>query len=215
MDLNLIGSRIKEARLDNGMTLEDVAVALGLARSTVQRYEAGLINRPKLPVIDKMAEVLKVSPVWLMGKDVPKHPSPPMQKFPELTEIGKVTFPLFSGIACGEPLPMDERIETYVSATTDIQADFVLRAVGESMEPGIQDGDLVFIRSQPTVDNGQVAAVAIGDNATLKRIFWYPDRKILLLRADNPQFQELIYQNDELEQVRILGKAIALQRDVT
>ena len=215
MDLNLIGSRIKEARLDNGMTLEDVAVALGLARSTVQRYEAGLINRPKLPVIDKMAEVLKVSPVWLMGKDVPKHPSPPVQKFPELTEIGKATFPLFSGIACGEPLPMDERIETYVSATTDIRADFVLRAVGESMEPGIQDGDLVFIRSQPTVDNGQVAAVAIGDNATLKRIFWYPDRKILLLRADNPQFQELIYQNDELEQVRVLGKAIALQRDVT
>ena len=214
MDMKLIGERINEARMEKGVTLQEISDELGLTKSTIQRYEAGAFQRMKLPILEALANYLEVDPVWLMGKDVPKHSSPPVQKFPELMEIGKATFPLFSGIACGEPLPMDERIETYVSATTDIRADFVLRAVGESMEPGIQDGDLVFIRSQPTVDNGQVAAVAIGENATLKRIFWYPDRKILLLRADNPLFQELIYQNDELEQVRILGKAIALQRDV-
>lgn len=215
MDLKLIGTRIKEARTDNDMTLEDVAVKAGLARSTVQRYEAGLIQRPKLPVIDKLAVILNVNPVWLMGKDVPKHPEPDKKTYPNLMEIGKATFPLFSGIACGEPLPMDERIETYVSATTGIRADFVLRAVGTSMEPGIQDGDLVFIRSQPMVENGQVAAVAVDDSATLKRVFWYPERRILILKADNPKFGELIYQNEELEQVRVLGLAVAFQRDVT
>ena len=206
-----VGQRIRARRLELELTVDEVAEAIGKNRATVYRYESGEIEGMPIAVLEELAKALQTTPGDLLSAsdaDVFEH-------FPNLTRIGKATFPLFSGIACGEPLPMDERIETYVSATTDIQADFVLRAVGESMEPGIQDGDLVFIRSQPTVDNGQVAAVAIGDNATLKRIFWYPDRKILLLRADNPQFQELIYQNDELEQVRILGKAIALQRDVT
>ena len=169
----------------------------------------------KLPVLEAIANFLSVNPVWLMGEDVSKNNYVEKKDYPNLIEIGKATFPLFSGIACGEPILMDEQIETYVAATTDIKADFVLRAVGTSMEPGIQDGDLVFIRSQPTVENGQIAAVAVDDGATLKRVFWYQERKLLILKADNPTFGELIYQNEELDQVRVLGLAVAFQRDVT
>lgn len=215
MDLKLMGERIKEARLEKNLTLSDISEKVSLAKSTVQRYEAGVINRPKVPVIHSISKVLGVNPVWLMGEDVPKYLSPPAKVYPEVMEIGKARFPLFSGIACGEPLLMDERIETYVAATTGIKADFVLRAVGTSMEPGIRDGDLVFIRSQPKVENGQIAAVAVEDSATLKRVFWYPEKKLLVLKADNPTFGELIYQDEEFKQVRVLGLAVAFQRDVT
>jgi len=214
MNMKLIGERIKEARIDNALTLQDISNELGLTKSTIQRYEAGTFQTMKLPVLEAIANLLKVNPVWLMGEDVPKHPSPPKKSYPNLVEIGKATFPLFSGIACGEPLPMDERIETYISATTSIRADFVLRAIGSSMEPGIHDGDLVFIRSQPEVENGQIAAVAIGDEATLKRVYWYQDKELMILRPDNPKYLEKVFSNSELETVRILGKAVALQRDV-
>lgn len=215
MDMKLIGERINEARLEKGMTLQEVSEELGLTKSTIQRYEAGTFKRMKLPILEALANLLNVNPVWLMGKDVPKHGPVPVQTFPNLLQIGTATFPLYTGIACGEPLLMDERIETYVAATTGIKADFVLRAVGSSMEPGIRDGDLVFIRSQPQVENGQIAAVAVEDGATLKRVFWYPEKKLLILKADNPTFGELIYQDEEFKQVRVLGLAVAFQRDVT
>lgn len=215
MDMQKIGWRIKKARADKGLTLQDVSDELGLTKSTIQRYEAGAFQSMKLPVLEALANLLNVNPAWLMGKDVPQYLASKTKRYSNLFEIGKTTFPLFSGVSCGEPLPMDERIETYVSTTTRIRADFVLRAVGESMEPGIQSGDLVFIRSQPSVENGQIAAVAIGDDATLKRVFWYPDKGLLILKADNPTYQELIYQQDELEQIHVLGLAVAFQRDVT
>ena len=214
MNTELMGSRIKETRLERGLTLEDISSELGLAKSTIQRYEAGSIIRPKLPVVEAIAKCLNVNPVWLMGGNVQKVIAIPTKSYPQLLEIGKKRFPLFSGIACGEPLPMDETIETYVSSTTDLKADFVIRAVGESMQPGIHDGDLVFIRSQPMVENGEIAAVAIGDEATLKRVYWYASESIVVLRPDNPNFKELVYKGPDLEEVHILGKAIAYQRDV-
>jgi len=214
MGIELLGRRLKEARSDRDKTLDDIAQNIGVARSTVQRYEAGLISRPKLPVVDAMAAYLGVNRDWLLGEDAPKH-SIPVGNYSGISGIGVKTFPLLGGIACGEPMLMEETIQCYVSVTTDLRADFVLRAVGASMEPGIHDGDLVFVKSQPTVNNGQIAAVAIGEEATLKRVYWYQDTKTLILRADNPKVPEMIYGPNTFEEVRILGRAVALQRDVT
>ena len=102
--------------------------------------------------------------------------------------------------------------ELSTHAMEDIDADFCLRAKGESMIGArILDGDLVFIRSQSQVDNGEIAAVLIGDEATLKRIYYYPQQNRLMLNAENPAFAPLIYIGDELEQIKILGKAVAFQ----
>lgn len=212
-DTKTFGTRLKEARSDKGLTQEDVGSKFGLTKSSIQRYEAGIMA-PKLPVAKAIAELLDVNPQWLLGEDVPKHIEPKPRKLSNILEIGKRTFPLFSGIACGEPIEMNGEIETYVSATTELEADFVLRAIGVSMEPGILEGDLVFIRSQPTVENGQVAAVAIGECATLKRVYWYPEIHTLILRADNPAVKEMVFR-EETNEIRILGRAVALQRDVT
>ena len=78
----------------------------------------------------------------------------------------------------------------------------------------INDGDLVFIHQQPVVENGDIAAVAIGDDATLKRIYYYQDKSLMILKAENPKYEDMIYSGEELEDVRILGKAVAFQSDV-
>ena len=118
-------------------------------------------------------------------------------------------------IACGEPRFASEDRESYIEASTDIQADFCLKAKGDSMiNARIQDGDIVFIREQPSVYNGEIAAVVIDDEATLKRVFYYPEKDLFILKAENPKYDDLVYSKSELDNIRILGKAIAFQSDV-
>ncbi len=126
-------------------------------------------------------------------------------------------FPLVGKIACGKPKYANEDRESYVMAGTDIKADFCLKASGDSMVGArILDGDIVFIRKQDTVENGEIAAVVVNNEseATLKRLFYYQEKGLLILKAENPAFEDLIFQNEELNEVHILGKAVAFQSDV-
>lgn len=126
-------------------------------------------------------------------------------------------FPMLGEIACGVPKYTNEDRESYVMAGTNIQADFCLRASGDSMVGArILDGDIVFIRKQDIVENGEIAAVVVNNDseATLKRFFYYKERATLILKAENPKYEDLIFQNDELNQVYVLGKAISFQSDV-
>lgn len=105
--------------------------------------------------------------------------------------------------------------ESYVIAGTDINADFCLRAHGDSMVGArILDGDIVFIKKADIVNNGEIAAIIIGDEATLKRVYYYPEKGTLVLRAENPKYEPLVYASEELNEIHILGKAIAFQGDV-
>lgn len=118
-------------------------------------------------------------------------------------------FPLLGEIACGKPVFADEERESYVMADMDIRADFCLRAKGDSMIGArIYDGDIVFIREMPIVENGEIAAVIIDDEATLKRVYYYPSQGKLVLTPENPAYEPLVYVGDELNQIRILGKAV-------
>ena len=129
--------------------------------------------------------------------------------------IKKQKIRLLGEIACGEPIFCDEDRESYVEVGTDIRADFCLRAKGDSMiNARIMDGDIVFIREQPMVDNGEIAAVIIDDEATLKRVYYYKEKNKLVLQAENPKYEPLVYVNEELDTIRILGKAVAFQSDL-
>lgn len=121
-------------------------------------------------------------------------------------------FPMLGEIACGEPIFADENKESYIEAGTDIHADFCLKAKGDSMiNARILDGDIVFIKKQSMVDNGEIAAVIIENEATLKRVYYYPDKNKLILNPENPQYEPLVYIGEELNEIRILGKAVAFQ----
>ncbi len=120
--------------------------------------------------------------------------------------------PLLGEIACGAPSLAEGGEESMMEIRTNVKADFCLRAKGDSMTGArIHDGDLVLVREQPMVENGEIAAVVIRDEATLKRVYYYPEKRRLILYPDNPSYMPLVFSGDEIGEVRILGKAVALQ----
>jgi len=123
--------------------------------------------------------------------------------------------PMLGEISCGEPIYIISEHDNYVAANSDLGADFCLRAHGDSMVGArIYDGDIVFIRRQDYVENGEIAAVAIDDEATLKRVYYYPDESKIILMPENPKYAPIVYINEELQSVKILGKAVAFQSTV-
>ena len=135
--------------------------------------------------------------------------------FDNLFPIELKKYRLLGEIACGEPIFCNEDRESYIMSGTQIDADFCLRCKGDSMiNARIYDGDIVFIREQSQVENGDIAAVIIDDEATLKRVYYYPEQNIVILKPENPKYADIILQNKTLNTVRILGKAIAFQSDV-
>ena len=218
MDRKIIGERLKYARDElRGMSLQDVAEASGVARSTVQRYETAKIQNIKLPVVESFAIVLNVNPAWLIGKSDDMEISSTnfidTSLFPNIFPLPKTKkVPLLGTIACGEPILATENIESYVDMDSDVHADFALRCQGDSMvNARIMDGDIVFIRKQDKVENGEIAAVLMDDcsesQATLKRVYISDDK--IRLCAENPNYQDMIFFEEDMNKVRIIGKAIA------
>ena len=212
-----MAKRIKDLRTSQGMTLEQVAEKVGVGKSTVRKWETGLIANMRRDKIAALSDALNTSPMYVMGWSDEINPAPALDlsKFDNIYPVKLKKFPLLGEIACGKPIFANEDRESYILAGSDIHADFCLRAKGDSMiNARILDGDIVFIRKQDMVDNGEIAAVAIGDDVTLKRVVYYPEQNLLILKAENSKYQDMIYAQDQLDQVYILGKAIAFQSDV-
>ncbi len=201
------GKRIQTRREQLGMNLGDVAKEVGVAVSTIQRYEKGKIEKMKLPVIEAIAKALRVDPDWLLCRTEQMNPSD-ISSITNLIPLPQTyQIPLLGEIACGSPILAEQNIEAILEVPQHIKADFALRCHGDSMiDVHIHDGDIVYIRQQPDVDNGAIAAVCIENSATLKRVYKYPDK--LVLSPANPQYEPLVYTGEELDQVRILGKAV-------
>lgn len=194
----MIANRLKQLRRERKMTLEELAAAIGTSKQTIHRYENGVIANIPHAKVAELAAALGVSPTELMGW--------------ESEGEGARRVPMLGSIACGEPIFASEERGEYVSAAGGVDADFCLRARGDSMTGArILDGDVVFIRAQDTVEDGQIAAVIIGEEATLKRVYYYPEDKKLVLSPENPRYAPMVYVGKELENVKILGKAVAFQ----
>lgn len=203
------GKRIQQRREELGLNLGDIAKEVGVAVSTIQRYEKGKIEKIKLPVIEAIAKALQVDPAWLLCQtDRMTVSSVEVSSISNLIPLPQTyRIPLVGEIACGSPILAEEIVEEILEIPQHIKADFALRCHGDSMiGVHIHDGDIVYIRQQPDVDNGSIAAVCIENSATLKRVYKYPDK--LVLSPANPQYEPLVYTGDELSQVRILGKAV-------
>lgn len=201
--------KLKELRKNAKITQEQLANIIGVERSSVGKYESSS-TIPSNDTLCKIAEYFHVSTDYLLGKEE-SH----TEKISNIYPIKKKRLPLLGEIACGQPIFADEDRESYVMVGTDIDADFCLRAKGDSMIGArIMDGDIVFIKKMPIVNNGEIAAVIIDDEATLKRVFYYPEKQKLVLQAENSKYEPFIYVNEELNEIRILGKAVAFQSDI-
>ena len=207
---------IKQRRIELGLTMADVAQSVGVSEATISRWESGDIANMKRDKIVSLAKALHVSPSFIMGWDEPETEDiVSSNKYNNVFPIKTHKIPLLGDIACGEPIFASEDKESYVLAGTDIRADFCLRACGDSMiNARIYDGDIVFIREQPMVEKGEIDAVIINDEATLKRVYYYPEQNKIILNPENPAYEPFVYVGEELNSIRILGKAIAFQSDV-
>ncbi|MBP3308545.1 MAG: helix-turn-helix domain-containing protein [Clostridia bacterium] len=191
------------------MTLEELADAIGTSKQTIHRYENGIISNIPADKVLKLAAALDVSPAELMGWDGEDFSS---FNYNNVLPYSVKRIPMLGNIACGEPIFADEEHESFVNVGDGIDADFCLRASGDSMMGArIFDGDIVFIRKQEAVDNGEIAAVIINDEATLKRVYYYPSEEKIVLTPENPRYAPLVYIRDELDTIKILGKAVAFQ----
>lgn len=203
----MIANKIRELRKKNKLTLDEVAEAVGTSKQTIHRYENGVISNIPHDKIEKLAEILSVSPSILMGwedSDAAVTDSKP-HAAKKVKMIGSVSH--------GEPIYDGDEYVDFVNSGVD--ADFCLRASGDSMVGArIYDGDVVFIKKQKTVDNGEIAAVIIDDEATLKRVYYYPDEEKLILSPENPKYAPFVYIHEELRKIKIMGKAVAFQSAV-
>ena len=196
---------LKNRRTELGLTQLDVANAVGVSEATVSRWESGDIANMKRSRIASLASVLKMSPSIIMGWNE-EHEAPMPSNIIPMPAMRKV--PLVGSIACGTPILAEENLDGTVEAPDHVRADFALRCKGDSMiNARIFDGDIVYIRQQESVEHGEIAAVLIGDEATLKRVYMYDD--CISLEAENPQYKPMVYRGEELNNIRILGKAVA------
>lgn len=215
--MSTIGSRIRNRREELGLSQDELGKRLGYkSRSSINKIELDQRNLTQSK-IKAIADALETTPAYIMGWDEPdqKLDEENLKFFYNLFPIETKKFPLLGNIACGKPIFADEQFEAYVEGGANIKADFCLRAKGDSMIGArIYDGDIVFIHKQEMVDDGEIAAVLIDDEATLKRVYYDQENGVIQLFAENPQYKTMRFSGEELDHIRILGKAVALQTDV-
>lgn len=209
------GSILKDLRTSRGITQGELATMLEVSRSTVGMYETGG-REPDFETMEAIADIFNVDMDYLMGRSQVerKHPiSPPRKEIPPgfqpLPEMAQV--PLIGSIACGTPITADQNIKSYIGVPAAWRADFALECHGDSMAPTICDGDVVCIRSQPEVEQGQIAAVRIGEEATLKHCYY--QNGVVQLIADNPAVcPPMVYTGPDLEDIEVEGLAVGFCR---
>lgn len=203
------GQIIKMLREERRISQTKLSEDLHVGRSTVAMYETDE-RMPKREYLEQIADYFEVDMDFLYGRT---HVRNRVNEPPEETRVADLNIKqvhLLSSVSCGEPIYSEEQYEKYYLVDTGIHADFCLKAKGDSMIGArIYDGDVVFIHQQLDVENGQIAAVLIDDEVTLKYFYQYGD--MVVLRSANSNYKELIYKEDDSNSIRVLGRAVAFQ----
>ena len=208
-----IAENIKRIRLEHGLSQAELGKIAGVSDKAVSTWELG-IKVPRMGAVEKMATYFGIAKSVIVDDAKPADPSasptpipPGFQPIPAMD-----TVPLVGRIACGTPITAEQNVECMVCVPSNWRATFTLTCKGNSMEPRIHDGDLVAIRSQREVENGEIAAVRIDGEATLKHVYLHDS--FIELRPENPAFNSIILSREDMNNVVIEGKAVGLCRDI-
>ena len=188
-----------------GISPNKMSIDLGMSRSSIPQLKSGHITTLKPATLAKIADYFDVTVDYLLGTEraMPENIRPLLKK----------KLPVLGHIACGEPIYNEEQFDAYIPVDGGIDADFSVQCVGDSMiGVGINDGDYVLVKSSPVCPNGKIAAVQIGDEATLKKYEYYPEEGLLILSPYNSNHRTQIYRGADLDTVHCLGIATAVVR---
>ncbi len=207
---------MKKYRKEHHLSARAFARQAGFSNAYISLLENDRIQSPSLEALNAIAKTMGMSLDTMLRSIEDMEVS--LSKEPDVMDMIKNAVqipqmkrvPMLGSVACGEPIYADEQYGEYYPIDSSIHADFCLKAQGDSMiDARIYDGDVVFIQQQPEVENGQIAAVLIGDEATLKYFYKYGDT--VVLRPANSNYKEMIYKEDDLNDIRIIGRAVAFQ----
>lgn len=225
-----IGDVILSYRKKHGISQREFSKLCGLSNGSISILEKGINPKtkenivPTLSTLNNLAKGMGITintliemvddlPISLVDEIVPYSSNniENASKYDNILAVKKVKLPILGEIACGQPIYAEEQHEIYIDVENNYGANFCLKAKGESMlNAGISDGDIVLIKEMKIVNNGEIAAVIIGDDATLKRVYYYPDKGKLILTPENPNYEPLVYIGEEINDISILGKAVAV-----
>jgi repressor LexA len=183
---------------EQGVSQNRLAKTAQISQSGLASIIAGTVS-PKEVTLQAIAKALDCSIAELMGEIAPG-----------IIPIGNNAVPIIGNIACGERVTPDTNPEGYADLPDGVHADFALRCKGDSMTPTLHDGDLVLIRQQPEVENGQIAAVDVNGETTLKHVYRQPDG--LLLTAENAKFAPVFVPAGQDGEIIIHGLAVGYLR---
>lgn len=201
-DIKEMGKKMRDKRKELKLTLDDVADNVKVAKSTIQRYEAGKIATPKIPVVREIAKSLGVSSNWLLGKDDTS-----------LQEQEYTYIPLLGEVAAGLGAWADNTIEDYIieASPRNDNKYIYLKVVGDSMYPEFHEGDFVLVECVPVVESGSFAVVIVdNENGVVKKVVYGNDCVELI--SVNPMYPPRIFKGEDMQRIRIFGKVVGLKR---
>lgn len=201
MKYEVCAKRLTEAMSDLGIKQRELADKAQITEGSVSHYVNGT-HAPSNKTAGKLADVLHVSPVWLMGYDVPKYSV--------TSATQSVRIPIYGTVAAGTPIDAVENIIGYEEIPASWSGEFAaLRVKGNSMEPRITEGDVLIVRVQDHAETGDVVIAMInGDEATVKKLIKHQDG--IVLQPFNPSYDPMYFTNEQIQQtpVTIWGKVI-------
>jgi repressor LexA len=197
----MISENIRYLRKNKGYSQEQLARKLNIKQASVSNWESGK-TQPDMKYLVELAKIFEVTTDMLLSEE-------PRRELDSIRVIRNAV-PILGSIPCGELNAADQNPDGYADLPEGTHADFALRCQGDSMAPTFLNGDLVLIRQQPRVDNGQIAAVNVDGETTMKRVYVHQDG--LHLVADNPRYQPIFVPADSGAQIIIHGLAVGYTR---
>ena len=195
--------RLKNLRKTHKITQEKLATVIGVERSSIGKYESST-TIPSNETLIKIAQFFNVTTDYLLGNEIKTQ-----------SENKGFKIPVFGNVAAGVPISAIEDIVDYEEITEDLATKgeyFGLVIKGDSMEPRMTTGDVVIVRAQSTIENGEIAIVLVnGEDATCKKIKKTPEG--IMLISLNQAYEPMFYSNKQIEQlpIRIIGKVVELR----
>lgn len=215
IDLKVFAERLTTLLDNSDETTYTLADKLGLTSATISRY-ANALMKPKVPTVISMAKIFNVNEAWLMGYDVPMEQEV-IESNAEILNERLFNIPVFESASAGFGVTAQSNIIDYIPlpfrSKSEAENTLCIRVKGDSMSPKIEDGDLIQVYRQTSVDSGDVAVVIVdNDEGFVKKVEY--DTDFIRLISFNPYYPPIVFNGADVLRVNVVGKVKKIIREM-